>query len=157
MVNIVLMRIDDRLIHGQVITAWSKITSANRIVVVDEEVASDPFMVKVLKIAAPSTVKVSVYGIDEAIEYLKGEDKGDRVIVLVKSPDTVLKLVEKGLPIKELNLGGMGALPGRKSFYKNISVSEEEKSVFKKLINHGVNVFIQIVPDAKKMDIQKYL
>lgn len=157
MKNIVLTRVDDRLIHGQVITAWSKITSANRILVVDDEVASDPFMAKVLKIAAPSTVKVDVHGIEEAVKLLKKEDEGDKVMVLVKYPDTVLGLVDNGVPIKELNVGGMGAKPGRKSLYKNISVSEDEKLVFKKLIEHNVNVSIQIVPDAKKIEIQKYL
>lgn len=71
MKNIVFIRIDDRLIHGQVITAWSKIVLADRILVIDDEVASDPFMTKVLKIAAPSSVKVDVYDIKEAIEFLK--------------------------------------------------------------------------------------
>ncbi|HLR35674.1 MAG TPA: PTS sugar transporter subunit IIB [Tissierellales bacterium] len=157
MKNIVFTRVDDRLIHGQVITAWSKVTSANRILVVDDEVASDPFMAKVLKIAAPSTVKVDVHGIEEAVKLLKGEDEGDKIMVLVKYPDTVLSLIDNGIQIKELNVGGMGAKPGRKSLYKNISVSQDEKLIFRKLIERNVNVFIQIVPDAKKIEIQKYL
>lgn len=157
MKNIVFIRIDDRLIHGQVITAWSKIVSADRILVIDDEVASDPFMTKVLKIAAPSSVNVDAYDIKEAIEFLKGEDKGDKIMVLVKYPDTVLSLVENGIPIKELNVGGMGAKPGRKALYKNIAISEDEKLVFRKLIEHNVNVSIQIVPDAKKIEMQKYL
>lgn len=157
MLNIVLTRIDDRLIHGQVITAWSKITAATRIVVVDDGVAKDPFMAKVLKIAAPSTVKVEVYSIKEAAEVLKGEDTGEKVIVLVKYPVTVLELVKLELGIKELNVGGMGASKGRKSFYKNISVSQEEKDIFKGLIDKGLDISIQIVPDAKKIDVAKLI
>ncbi len=157
MLNIVLTRIDDRLIHGQVITAWSKITAATRIVVVDDGVAKDPFMAKVLKIAAPSTVKVEVYSIKEAAEVLKGEDTGEKVIVLVKYPVTVLELVKLEVGIKELNVGGMGASKGRKSFYKNISVSQEEKDIFKELIDKGLDISIQIVPDAKKIDVAKLI
>lgn len=157
MLNIVLTRIDDRLIHGQVITAWSKITAATRIVVVDDGVAKDPFMAKVLKIAAPSTVKVEVYSIEEASGVLKGEDTGEKVIVLVKYPATVLELVKLGVGIKELNVGGMGASKGRKSFYKNISVSQEEKDIFKELTNNGIDISIQIVPDAKKIDVAKLI
>lgn len=157
MLKIVLTRIDDRLIHGQVITAWSKITAATRIVVVDDGVAKDPFMAKVLKIAAPSTVKVEVYSIKEAAEVLKGEDTGEKVIVLVKYPVTVLELVKLEVGIKELNVGGMGASKGRKSFYKNISVSQEEKDIFKELIDKGLDISIQIVPDAKKIDVAKLI
>ena len=157
MLKVVLTRIDDRLIHGQVITAWSKITSATRIIVVDDGVSKDPFMTKVLKIAAPSTVKVEVYSIEEAVAVLNGEETGEKVIVLVKNPATVLDLVKKGVGIKELNVGGMGASKGRKSFYKNISVSQEEKDIFKELTNSGIDISIQIVPDAKKIDVARLL
>jgi PTS system mannose-specific IIB component len=151
MLNIVLTRIDDRLIHGQVITAWSKITKANRIIVVDDEVAEDSFMVKVLKMAAPSSIKVEIFTIADAAVALGGEDTGEKVIILVKTPKTVLGLVKAGVSIKELNLGGMGATQGRKQLYRNISISSEEKEIFKELLSLGVNVFVQIVPDATKM------
>lgn len=153
MLNIVLTRIDDRLIHGQVITAWAKITQGNRIIVVDDEIAEDPFMVKVLKMAAPSSIKVEIFTIHDAAVALQGEDTGEKVIILVKNPSTVLGLVQGGVSIKELNLGGMGAMQGRKQLYRNISISEDEKNVFKELIALGVNVFVQIVPDANKMPI----
>jgi PTS system mannose-specific IIB component len=125
--------------------------------VVDDGVAKDPFMAKVLKIAAPSTVKVEVYTTEEAAEVLKGEDTGEKVIVLAKYPATILELVKLGVGIKELNVGGMGASKGRKSFYKNISVSQEEKDIFKELIDKGVDISIQIVPDAKKIDVAKLI
>lgn len=157
MLNIVLTRIDDRLIHGQVVTAWSKITDANRIIIVDDEVAEEAFLVKVLKTAAPSTIKVDVFGIDEASKALKEESQGEKLMILVKRPSVVLSLIENGVDIKELNVGGMGAGVGRKKFYKNISVSEEEKEEFKELVNLNVNVSIQIVPDAKQIDVKKLL
>ncbi|HBF9976834.1 TPA: PTS sugar transporter subunit IIB [Clostridioides difficile] len=147
MSKIALTRIDDRLIHGQVITAWCKITSAKRIVIVDDLVVKDPFIVQVLQMAAPSTVKVEVHDVESGAEVLKSYN-GDE-----KYPKTVLGLVNSGVDLKELNVGGMGAGLGRKSFYKNISVSDEEKEIFRELISKDVKCFIQIVPDAKKIDV----
>ncbi|SFL58856.1 PTS system mannose/fructose/N-acetylgalactosamine-transporter subunit IIB [Pelosinus propionicus] len=151
MLHIVLTRIDDRLIHGQVITAWTKITKADRIIVVDDEVAEDSFMVKVLKMAAPSSIKVDIFNTEDAAVTLAGEDIGERVIILVKTPKTVLGLIKAGVNIADLNLGGMGATQGRKQLYRNISISAEEKAIFKELLTLGVDVFVQIVPDANKM------
>ncbi|MBW6411446.1 PTS system mannose/fructose/N-acetylgalactosamine-transporter subunit IIB [Clostridium weizhouense] len=155
MLNIVLTRIDDRLIHGQVATAWSKITKATKIIVIDDAVAKDPFMEMVLKSAAPSSIKVEIYGVNDAINALNKDDDGERIIVLVKTPMPILSLVKAGVGIKKLNLGGMGAKQGRKQFYKNISVSEEEKCAFKELMELGVNVYVQIVPDAKQISLDK--
>lgn len=157
MLNIVLTRIDDRLIHGQVATAWSKITKATKIIVIDDAVAQDSFMEMVLKSSAPASIKVEIYSSSDAVKVLNAEDDGEKVIVLVKTPMTILNLVKAGVAIKELNLGGMGAKQGRKQFYKNISVSEEEKEAFRELIAQNVNVFIQIVPDAKQIEVNKLL
>jgi len=156
--NIVLTRIDDRLIHGQVMTAWVKYTQANRIIIVDDAVSQDPFMEKVLKMAAPPGIKVEVYNIEKAVEVLKKEgQEGEKIIVLVKYPGTVYALIESGIEIKELNVGGMGAAPGRKSIYKNISVSAEEREIFKKILSSGTKISIRIVPDDKEVDIKKFL
>lgn len=157
MLNIVLTRIDDRLIHGQVATAWSKVTNANRIIVVDDEVAKDSFMNLVLKSAAPSSLSVDVLTVEDASKLINSDDTGEKVIVLVKTPLTVVALLDAGVDIKKLNLGGMGARKGRKQLYKNISISEEERNAFRDLINRGVNVFLQIVPDAKQISVSKLL
>ena len=85
MLNIVLTRIDDRLIHGQVATAWSKVTNANRIIVVDDEVANDSFMEMVLKSATPSSLSVDVLTVNDALKVINSDDTGERVIILVKT------------------------------------------------------------------------
>jgi len=158
MLNIVLTRIDDRLIHGQVMTAWVKYTSGNRIIIVDDAVAGDPFMEKVLKMAAPKGISVDVYNTDEGAEALKQEaNPKERVIVLVKYPKTIKFLFEKGVSFKEINVGGMAAGPGRKKFYKNISASPEEKEIFKDLSEKGVEINIQIVPDDRPISVKKLL
>lgn len=156
--NLVLTRIDDRLIHGQVMTAWVKYNQANKIIIVDNEVVNDPFMMKVLKMTAPSDIIVEAYGVQEAAEVLKQDGTpGERVVVLVKCPQAILGLLEGGVSIKEVIIGGMGAKPGRKSLYKNISASLEEKEILRKIIQKGTRVTIRIVPDDKGTDVEKYL
>ncbi|ADL07077.1 PTS system mannose/fructose/N-acetylgalactosamine-transporter subunit IIB [Thermosediminibacter oceani] len=158
MSDIVLARIDDRLIHGQVITGWVRATKANRIIIVDDGVAQDPFMTKVMLMAAPPAIKVEVYNIQQAVDKLmSSETEQDRIIILVKTPKTIYELIKKGIDLKEVNVGGMGAGPGRKQMYKNISVSQEERNIFREIINLGVQVNIRIVPDDKSISIEKFL
>ena len=114
-------------------------------------------MVKILKMAAPRSFKIGIHTIADASEILKGEDTGERVIVLVKTPKTIEALIENNVEIKELNLGGMGAIQGRKQFYRNISISDDERESFKSLERQGIHVYVQIVPDASAIDIGKLL
>lgn len=156
--SILLTRIDDRLIHGQVMTAWVKTKSANRIIIVDDEVAKDSFMQEVLKMSAPSGIEVDIFSTKNAVEALKDTSNiEERIIILAKVPQTIYTLIESGVEIKELNVGGMGAKPGRKTLYKNISASKEEKDCFKKIIDKDVKVFIQIIPDNKSININSSL
>jgi len=156
--NIVLTRVDDRLIHGQVMTAWVKHTFGNRIIIIDDLVAVDEFMVKVLRMAAPPGIHVEVYNTEEGANKLKEDSaKGENVIILVKYPKTIEELINRGVLIKELVVGGMAAAVGRKKFYKNISASTEEKETFKQLLKKGVDIHIRIVPDDRPIPISKYL
>jgi D-glucosaminate-specific PTS system IIB component len=158
MVNIVLARIDDRLIHGQVMTTWVKYLQGNRIVIVDDGVAKDPFLVKIMKMAAPSGITAEIFRTQEAIGILKKDAvPGEKVIILAKSPITLYDLMQGGVVLDKINVGGMGACAGRKPLYKNISASAEEKEVFKKILDLGVKVTMQIVPDEKEVAIDKFL
>ncbi|QAT60615.1 MULTISPECIES: PTS system mannose/fructose/N-acetylgalactosamine-transporter subunit IIB [Tissierellales] len=156
MANIVLTRIDDRLIHGQVMTAWVKQTKATRIIIIDDVVAKDDFMKKVLTMAAPPGISVSVYNIKEAADDLKNfQDSNGRIVILAKVPESVERVINEGVDINEIIVGGMGAAPGRKKLYKNVSISESEKETFLRLLKNGVKVTIQIVPDERPMPIEK--
>jgi len=158
MSEIVLTRIDDRLIHGQVMTAWVKKTRANQILIIDDEVAKDDFMSEILKMSAPAGIDIVVKGQVDAVSFLKAQDKEKkRLIILVKAPATIAAIVEKGIEIDKLVVGGMGAKANRRVLYKNISASDEERTTFKKLIDRGIPVLIHIIPDQKETDLSKYL
>ena len=156
MENIVLARIDDRLIHGQVMTAWMKTRPAKRILVIDDKVAADAFMIEVIELAAPAGVKVDVYSCDQAIEALK-DGLDTPTILLAKVPDTYKRLLDGGIALGEINLGGMGMAPGRKTLYKNIAASEVERSVMKGFLAQGIDMKIQIIPSENCIEIGKLL
>ena len=156
--KIVLARIDDRLLHGQVIVTWLSQTNANKILIADDEVAKDEINKRILKATCPEGVKIAFYDIAKSIDYLLGEERpGDRLIVLSKTPFAFERMIDAGVAIDKVILGGMGAKKGRTSFIRNSSASEEEKASMQKMIDKGVPVIYQLVPTEKSMDVGPFL
>ncbi|MEO1771675.1 PTS sugar transporter subunit IIB [Candidatus Enterococcus ferrettii] len=151
-----LARVDDRLIHGQVMTSWLQYTGARHIVIIDDETANDDFTKTIIGMAVPNGIRLDVFTIAEATDYLLANEYND-LILLVKSPMTFLQLIERGVVLEEIIVGGMGANAERKTFYKNISASENEKMVLQKLIETGVEVRIQVIPDQKSVLVKNLL
>lgn len=156
--NIVLARIDDRLIHGQVVTAWIKLTNGNRIVIVDDPLSKDAFMQKIYKAASPPGVSVEILGLGDAINFLKGDgEPGEKVVVLAKGPQTIEAVLSGGIPLGTVILGGMGANAARKKFYKNVSASADEVACFKRIMDLGSPLHFQLVPDERPVDVKGIL
>lgn len=158
MKNIVLCRIDDRLIHGQVVTSWVKQTGGNRIIIVDDALTKDLFMQKILKAAAPRDVSVDVLSVGDGTAVLKEEPgMGEKVIILVKTPQIPEQLIEGGVELPRIVLGGMGAKEGRKKFNRNVSASQEEMDSMKRMIAGGTQIVYQLVPTESPTDVRKML
>ena len=154
MKNIVYARVDDRLIHGEVVTAWSPTYNINHIIIVDDIVSSDPFQKRILKALAPSKVRVDAFTTEEAIEDLsKPFNEKERILLLTKSPIAYLKLVEGGIKLPQVNLGGMGIRGERQTFIKNVACDEDEIEAIKKLVEKEVHVFYQLVPEQRQYEI----
>lgn len=156
MQNLVLTRIDDRLIHGQVMTAWSRITNAEQVLVIDDGVAKDDFMINVLENAIPDTMAIGVFSKEDGVTFLS-EPLEAPTIILAKVPETLEYLIDHGIDIKEIDLGGMGAKQGRDRLYHTISTSPQENESFKRLMDKGVHVFIQIMPQNEKVELKDLL
>lgn len=160
MSKIVLARVDDRLIHGQVMTAWVKHTNGNKIVIVDDATYNDEFMQSILTMSVPSDITLKIYNMDKGLSELSkitNDGKDDRIIVLVKTPDVIEFLIDGGVEIKELIIGGMGSKAGRKVLYKNISASQQEREVLRSIKDKNVEVKIHIIPAQKPISVEKYL
>lgn len=156
MQNLVLTRIDDRLIHGQVMTAWIKNKKADQVVIVDDGTANDEYMIEVLEMAIPEEIAIGIFTKEEGVQFFsQGLDAP--TILLVKGPEALNYLVDHGIKIEKVDVGGMGAREDRKVLYKNISTSEEENKQFKSLLDKNVDVFIQVMPQDKPVSVAEYL
>jgi len=156
--NIVLTRIDDRLIHGQVITAWVKHIKCDTVIIIDESLSKNTMMQRIYKAAAPTGLLVEIMDEVSAADYLK-EDVvcSSNIIILVKIPQVIEKIRSLGVKINSVILGGMGSNHERKKLIRNVFSSQEENDCFKRLIESGCTVEYQIVPAEKSTDISKLI
>lgn len=135
--SIELVRIDDRLIHGQIATTWINDYNIEQVLIVDDNVVQDKMQQSVISMTAPANVKVKVFGVDSFIGiYKKNPIKRRTMIVLTNSIDAY-RLLAGGVQIDYLNVGGMRFLDGRTKIARAVSVTPEEREAFKKIIEMG--------------------
>ncbi len=153
------MRIDNRLIHGQVTVAWVSYLGADHIVVVNDKVANDPIQKQLLPNAARG-VKTSVLGVDEAIEYLQSEKaQKEKVMIVAKFPSDALELIEKGAEPKEVIVGNQATIPGTKPKHitRSIAVAEDQAPIYRAIADKGYNLRAKVMPSDSGMDFIKAL
>ena len=146
-IKYVLARVDSRLLHGQVATAWTKTTQPTRIIVVSDGVAHDKLRKNLITEAAPPGVKANVIPIDKMIEVAKDPRFGNtKALLLFETPEDALKAIEGGVDIKELNIGSMAHSVGKVAVNKVLSLGKEDVETFDKLKEIGVKFDVRKVP-----------
>ena len=156
--NIVNTRIDERLIHGQVAGIWSTSLSTQRIIVANDEAATDPLQKSSLRMAAPSSMRLSVLGVEAAAKNIQtGKYGKQRLFLLFKNPKDVLRFIEAQGPIKTVNVGNMSYKEGAREVTKSIQVLPEEEQIFETIASKGVTVTAQLVPNDPVVDFMKKL
>jgi len=156
--NISLVRIDDRLIHGQVTTAWLRQYPAEVIFVIGDKVAANPFQKVVLQTTAPAGVTVEVMDTaTAAAELIRRSQDSLNVALILTRPADIVHLVEQGIPIRSVNVGGMQPHAGSRQVAKSVSVDQADERAFRHLFEKGVELEIRMVPTDKKQDLAKIL
>lgn len=148
----VFVRIDDRLLHGQVVVSWIPYLRAKEVVIADDEYANDEFMSELIKSSGPEGVIVHVKTIDETAAYLS-DDNQNKILVLLRSIEGIKKLIKK-TKISSINIGGVGAARGRKRYYNSIHLSDDELNSLKDIANDNIYVEIRILPKDKAIIIK---
>ena len=149
-----LWRIDDRLIHGQVATRWTKETGVKRIIVVNDNVVKDKTRATMLKQAVPPGVTAHVVSVDKMMRvYNNPEYAGDKVMLLFTNPTDALELVRRGVPIQSINIGGMAYKEGRVMLDMSVSVDEKDIEAFKELDSRGIELEVRKVASDKKVPV----
>jgi PTS system mannose-specific IIB component len=154
MKNIVLTRIDDRLLHGQVVVSWIPNVKANEVVIVDNEYAKDEFMQELIKNAAPENIKVNLLSVEKASDYLKGEDDGSRILILSRYIENIDELINLNVDIKCVNVGGLGNVKGRERYLNSIHLSSSELDILKGISKKNIAVEIKMLPNDKTVSVE---
>jgi mannose/fructose/N-acetylgalactosamine-specific phosphotransferase system component IIB len=152
---IVLCRVDDRLVHGQVVVGWGRPLDLHRIVLVDDEVRASPWEQELYRMAAPPEIKVEFASAAEAAPRLAGWDAGrERVLVLVGTIGIASEL-ERRAPgaLHKLNLGGIHAGPGRRERLRYLYLSDEELAMLQGLARRGMQVSAQDLPTSRQVPL----
>lgn len=156
--GIIHIRIDDRLIHGQVALFWTNVLHASRIMVINDEIAADDLQKSLMRMAAPANVNTSILNKNNALENIKADKyAGQRVLVVVKSPIDVLWLLEHGLDITSVNAGNMSGRDNTVSIRQNIHVTAQEMDAFNQLLARGVEITVIMTPNDTKIYLQDLL
>ncbi|MCU6679221.1 PTS mannose transporter subunit IIAB [Leclercia tamurae] len=147
-----LARIDDRLIHGQVATRWTKETNVKRIIVVSDEVAADTVRKTLLTQVAPPGVTAHVVDVAKMIRvYNNPKYAGERIMLLFTNPTDVERVVEGGVNITSVNIGGMAFRQGKTQVNNAISVDEKDIEAFNKLNARGIELEARKVSTDQKL------
>ena len=156
--SVVLTRVDDRLIHGQVVVGWVQSLRVKRIVLIDDEVCSNAWERELYSLGVPPNLEVEFLSVDEAANAVEAWDQdGERTLLLVSNVDTAVRLCERTELIKKVNVGGLHDGDGRSQRLKYVYVSEEEAAQLRRLQDGGVEVTAQDVPTAKKAPLDDWL
>lgn len=153
-----LVRIDDRLIHGQVIVGWTRTIGITSILVVDDKTAKDKIQCSLLRMATPVGIKTDIMTIADAVEKRNTDDyKGENLMILVRGPQTIVDLMDGGIEIPSLNIGNLRSAPGKVKLLSHVYATPEEVEAWKELDRRGVKMSAQILPDQTKTDFNDTL
>lgn len=149
------IRVDDRVIHGQVVTRWMSERECGGVVAVDNPSANNPVLAKMLKSAVPHPLKGFVLTEKDMIDkWPKIIESKRKYFLIVKSPETLVRIFENGVnfmtQLNVLNVGPMSVRDNTKKYGKNLSMTMDEEKAFDKLQEYGMEIYFQLVPDSKK-------
>lgn len=153
MAEVVLTRIDDRLLHGQVSKKWLNEVKANTIIVADDKIAEDSEKIKILNVATPIGIKSYFLSIADAIDKLKHLEEDIRAILLVENTKSALEIIDKGLNIDKINLGNQRKRIDTKEITPSIYLKDEEIKDLEKIEEKGIKVMILTLPDDKLIKV----
>ncbi|MDO4466196.1 MAG: PTS N-acetylgalactosamine transporter subunit IIB [Bacillota bacterium] len=153
MPNILLTRIDQRLIHGQVATLWNSYVGANLLLVANDAVAADTFRQGLMNMAAPDSVQTRYFSIQKTIDVIHKASPKQLIFIICENPTDVVKLVEGGVPIDKVNIGNMHMAEGKRQVATSVAVDDKDVEAFERLRELGVKLSIQRVPNIPEEDI----
>lgn len=155
MPNILLTRIDNRLVHGQVGVTWTKTLGANLIVVADDELSNDKTAQSLMSFTAKSSgAGIRFFSVEHTAAIIDKAAPEQKIFIVCRTPKDVRRLVELGVGLSDVNVGNMHFSDGKRSLSKKVYVDDQDMEDLKFLTSKGINVYIQDVPGDTKITIE---
>ncbi len=155
--NVTVFRIDDRLIHGQIVTAWLAYADAKTIICADDNAAKDDLQKMLLEMATPKGVALHIVSIDDAKKLLRDDTSDNKTLLLVRGTNEAASLCEALETIKSINIGNLNMKTGKTKILGNVWVDTKDVEGFKKLKNLGVASEVRAVPSDRSQDVYELL
>lgn len=149
-----ILRVDERLLHGQVATAWTHTLQIDAIILANNEVEKDELRKRLIRIAKPSSVKLAILNLKNAAALIAKHSRSNfKVMVLVGSIEDAKYLVENSEGIKEVNLGHISFKEGKKALSQTVFVDEGEIEDLKYIASKGVQIDARQLPSEKVKNV----
>jgi mannose/fructose/N-acetylgalactosamine-specific phosphotransferase system component IIB len=156
--GVVLTRVDERMIHGQVMTVWATLLNVDEAIVVSDEAAHNELQRTVMEISVPAGVELAISTVDEAYETLShARFNGSRTMIIFKELHDVVRMVDKGYKPDSVDIGGIYHKEGKTEYAKALYLDQNDMNDLKKLTDDGIDVFYQVTPLTAKESIRKYM
>ncbi len=156
---LVLVRIDDRLVHGQVVVGWGLLLKPQRIILCSDTIATSPWEKEIYMGAeamAPYPLSISVLTTEETRLFLNDEENDhEDIILLIETPQDILELIKQGVKVEKINVGGMHYKPGKRRLAPYIFVDDRDIELFKEINEMKIELEGREVPTGKRIDIIK--
>jgi mannose/fructose/N-acetylgalactosamine-specific phosphotransferase system component IIB len=151
---VILFRIDDRLIHAQVVVGWGRRLKPDRIVLADDLVNAENWEKELYASAAEPDFKATVLSLAEAVEQISGGVfSSEKIFLLVRGPAEALEMLEMGLTTNEINVGGLHFREGREKITDNVWVDEGERETLRDIVKKGITLEARTLPGDKRITI----
>jgi PTS system mannose-specific IIB component len=145
--SLVLVRVDCRLIHGQVVETWVPHTGADCLVVANDELADNPYLRSVMELAVPSTIHVVFCRVDEAKDALGQVDaRGEKVILLCTTSGDAMRIYASGIRFSSLNIGNLHYAAGKVEIAPSVYFSPEDFAAVHSFRDRGISVNVRATP-----------
>lgn len=152
----ILFRIDDRLIHGQVVVGWVRYMEATKIIVANDLLAGDETQKMLYKMVATNDLGIEVLPVEEAARWaLKRSAAEQNTIFLFENPADVLRFAQLGVPMASINIGGMRSSQGKRQIHEAVFVDKKDYQMFHTLKGMGIKIEIRMVPNDLSQDLMQ--
>lgn len=157
MKNLLCLRIDDRLLHGQVGVTWANTLGSNLIVVANDDVVNDPVQQSLMEMVVTDEVGIRFFTIEKTIIALPKAGPKQQIFVVCKSPKDALRLIEGGVDFQTINIGNIHNTEKGKRIHRSLALTDDDIAAFKKLHELGIELQVQSIPTEKIIDLMSLL